>query len=86
MDVEFKEPYYDKALNRVFTSKGQKKEYMKANGIAHDGSMESQRKRTNRLCEVVNEERNKQGLKSKTEEELVGDSRPHSSKKYFFMK
>ncbi len=75
MDVDFKEAYHDKALNRVFRSKEEKKEFMKRTGIRHDGSMESERKRTSRLCEIINDERNKKGLKSKTEAELVGDAR-----------
>ena len=75
MDVDFKEPYHDKALNKVFKSKQEKKEFMEKTGIRHDGSMESERKRTSRLCEIINDHRNKNGLKSKTEAELVGDAR-----------
>lgn len=67
--------YFDKALQQHFYSKTAKAEYMKAHGIVEDGSMESQRRRDRRLCEEINETRRKQGLKTKTEAELIGDSR-----------
>lgn len=67
--------YFDKALQQHFHSKTQKVEYMRAHGIVEDGSMESQKHRDRRLCEEINEARKKQGLKPKTEVELIGDSR-----------
>ena len=66
---------YDKALNKWFKSPQEKKQHMKVNGIAHCGSMERESTRDNRLAEIINEDRNKQGLKSKTLQELAGDSR-----------
>lgn len=67
--------YYDKALGRYFSSKTEKRDFMNAHNLVEDGSMESERHRVNRLCEVINEEREKHGLKSKTKEEIIGDSR-----------
>ncbi len=66
---------YDRALQKDFPTERSRKEYLKQHGLAHDGSMESDKKRTSRLAEIINEDRNKQGLKSKTVQELVGNSR-----------
>lgn len=70
-------PYgtFDKALQKYFPTEKSKREHLKRQGIVHDGSMESERKRDNRLAEIVNESRNKQGRKSKTLQELAGDAR-----------
>ena len=67
--------YYDKALQRTFYSKSEKATYMKSHNFVEDGSMESERHRTNRLVDQINYEREKSGLRPKTREELVGDSR-----------
>ena len=67
--------YYDKALNRYFSDKTEKREYMNEHKLVEDGSMESEKHRVNRLCEVINYEREKQGEKPKTKEEIIGDSR-----------
>jgi len=67
--------YYDKALQRTFYSKSEKATYMKSHNLVEDGSMESERHRTNRLVDQINYEREKSGLRPKTREELVGDSR-----------
>lgn len=66
---------YDKALAKYFSSERGKRAYMKEHNIAHDGSMESERKRDERNGEIINEERRKQGLKSKTLQELAGNAR-----------
>ncbi len=66
--------YFDKALARNFNSKSEKRDFMNAHGLHEDGSMESERHRVNRLAEQINEERKKQGLKSKTVSELRGDN------------
>ena len=84
MEVDFKEPYYDKALNKVFRSKSEKERHLKEHGIVHDGSMENDRKRDDRLAEIINEERNKQGLKSKTLQELAGDAKKVKSRTVYF--
>jgi hypothetical protein len=67
--------YFDKALGQHFNTKTEKREFMNKHGIAEDGSMESDKHRTNRLVEEINHQREKQGLKPKTKEELIGDSR-----------
>lgn len=67
--------YFDKALQRWFGSKSEKKDFMNAHGLVEDGSMENDRHRINRLVEQINEDRKKQGLKSKTKDEIIGDSR-----------
>ena len=67
--------YYDKALNRWFSTKSEKRNFMNIHGIIEEGSMENQRKRDDRLVEQINEERRKQGLTPKLKEQLIGDSR-----------
>ena len=67
--------YFDKALGRHFYTKNEKREFMNANKIAEDGSMESERSRINHLTEKINTERNKTGLKSLTKEQIIGNSR-----------
>ena len=79
-------PYgeYDRALQKFFPTKTAKKEYMKIHGLAHDGSMESDEHRTNRLAEQINEDRRKRGQKPKTVQELVGNAKKVPKKIYFF--
>jgi len=79
-------PYgeYDAALQKFFSTKQQKKEYLKKNNLAPDGSMESVKHRTERIAASINEERKKQGLKPKTVQELVGTTRHIPTTKYFF--
>lgn len=67
--------YYDKALNKTFYSKQEKVDYMKAKGIVNEGSSYNDKKMINKNCELINHERGKQGLPSKTKSELIGDSR-----------
>jgi len=67
--------YFDKALNKTFYSKSEKETFMKAHHLAEDGSMESEKHRENRLVDQINYEREKTGLKPKTREQLVGDSK-----------
>ena len=62
--------YFDKAMQRKFYSKTEKRDYMKANGLTEAHSKPRSDKE---LCEIVNCERNKQSLKSKTVSELKGD-------------
>ena len=75
---------FDKALNKDFSTDRAKKAYMKEHGIVHDGSMESERKRDERNGEIINEERRKQGLKSKTLQELAGDAKKVKSRTVYF--
>ena len=79
-------PYggFDRALQKNFTTVRAKREYMKAHGIHETGSSESDKKRTSRNAEIVNEERNRKGLKSKTVHELVGNSRKIPGKTLYF--
>ncbi len=64
--------YFDKALNRHFNDKTEKREYMNTHGIIEHPSMESERHRENRLVEQINYDREKHGLKTKTKSELMG--------------
>ena len=67
--------YYDKGLQKYFGTKREKREYLNAHGLVEDGSMETQRHREERLTEIINEERRKQGLKPKSREQLTGRTR-----------
>ena len=67
--------YYDKALGRHFSTKSEKREFMNTHKIVENPSMESDKRRTNRLVEIINHERERQGLKPKTKYELIGDAR-----------
>jgi hypothetical protein len=53
--------YFDKALNRHFYSKSEKRDYLNAHGLAEDGSMESQKHRDKRVYEQAMEDRKKHG-------------------------
>ncbi len=76
---------FNKALNKFFPTERSEKQYMKEHGIVHCGSVEKESTRDNRLAEIINQRRNKDGLKSKTLQELAGDARRvKSSTKYFF--
>ena len=48
---------------------------MNEHKLVEDGSMESEKHRINRLVEQINYEREKQGLKPRTKDEILGDSR-----------
>lgn len=75
---------FNKALNKFFPTERSEKEYMKAHGIVHDSSTESENKRDERNVAIINESRNKQGRKSKTAQELAGDARKvKAATKYF---
>jgi len=65
--------YYDKALQKHFHSKSEKREYMNSKGISEEGSMESNSHRDRRLADEINYHREKQGLKPKTIAELKGE-------------
>ncbi len=67
--------YFDKAMNKFFSTKSEKRDFMNAHGLVEDGSMERDKHRINRLTEQINEDRRKQGLEPKRKEELIGDSR-----------
>jgi hypothetical protein len=67
--------YFDKALNRQFNTEHAKRDYMKANDMHVDGSMESDERRTNRVTDEINADRVRRGQKPKTKHELVGNSR-----------
>jgi len=71
---EYNGGYFDPALRRPFRNAREKSEFMKRNNLVMDGSYGSEKVRTNKLCEIINSERKKQGLSSKTESQLVGDS------------
>jgi len=75
--------YYDKALRQYFPTVISKKEFMKKNGIRHDGSTESETHRVNRIAEEYNEKRRKEGKKTRTVQEIVGDTRRIPTKTYF---
>ena len=76
--------YFDKALNRHFSTVNEKKEFMKQNGIAEDGSMESEAHRTERIAAEINERRRKEGKEPRTVQQLVGTTRRVPKKLYFF--
>ena len=67
--------YFDKALNRYFNTKSEKRAFMNEHKLAEDGSMESEKHRVNRLTEEINEGRRKMRLKPLTKEQAIGDSR-----------
>jgi hypothetical protein len=76
--------YYDRALQKHFATNREKRDYLKAHGFRESGDMESDKKRTARNVAIVNEARRKQGLKPKTAQELVGDSRKIPGKTVYF--
>jgi hypothetical protein len=67
--------YFDKSLNRHFSDKTEKREYMNTHNIVEHPSMESEKHRTNRLCDQINYDREKRGLKPVTKSKLMGDAR-----------
>lgn len=79
-------PYgtFDKALQKFFPTIRSKKVFMKAHGIRHDGSMEQEGKRTERIAAEINDRRRKEGKKTRTVQELVGTTRRIPKKLYFF--
>jgi len=85
MHIKKINPYgvHDKALNKFFPTERSKREHMKIHGIAHDGSMEKERKRDDRNAAIINQERRKQGLKPRTLQELAGNARKVKSTVYF---
>lgn len=58
--------YYDKALQRRFNTKREKREFMNRHGFQEDGSMENPCKRKKRLHEFIEESRRNQGLRPRT--------------------
>ena len=62
--------YFDQALQKHFSSKQEKRDFMNVHGLREDGSMESQRHRDNRLYETVMEEKKKKGLLTESKEEF----------------
>lgn len=67
--------YFDKALNRRFETKKQKRQFLNEHKMLEDGTSDRERKRqANHIVEQINVDRKKQGLKPKTKQELVGDS------------
>lgn len=67
--------YFDKALNRRFNSKSEKRDFMNTHGIIEHPSMESEKHRINDRVDFINYEREKKGLKPKTKVELLGNAR-----------
>ena len=65
--------YFDRALNKHFSSKTAKRDYMNTHGLIEHPSMEGDKHRTNRLVDQINYEREKTGLRPKTKAELMGD-------------
>lgn len=53
--IWFKEPYYDRALNRKFYSKKEKWEYMKKNNIHMDGSYDKRSRNRNPTASATRE-------------------------------
>lgn len=66
--------YFDKALNRHFSDKTEKRNYMNAHGIVEHPSMESDKHRINRIVDEINYHREKNGDRPKTKRELMGDN------------
>ena len=66
--------YFDKGLRRHFNTKREKEQFMKANKLVEDGSMESDRHRIKRCVEEINASRESRGLKPLSKERIVGDS------------
>ena len=66
--------YFDKALNRFFSDKTEKRNYMNTHGLIEHPSMESEKHRVNNNIDFINYEREKKGLKPKSKAELLGDS------------
>lgn len=64
--------YYDKALNRHFSSKTEKRDYMNTHGLVEMPSSESKKHLINDRVDYINYQREKQGLRPKTKAELVG--------------
>ena len=75
---------FDRALQKHFSTDREKKRYMKDHNIVHDGSMEREKKRDERNAAIVNEMRNKRGLKSKTVQELAGNARKVKGRTLYF--
>ena len=65
--------YFDKALNRWFNDKTEKRNYMNTHSLREDGSMETQRHRKRRIVEEINMDREKRGQKTMTTKEIMGD-------------
>lgn len=76
--------YFDRALQKYFPTERSKREHMKRHGIKHDGSMESETHRDRRNAEIINQDRNKQGRRSKTLQELAGDARKVKGRTLYF--
>ena len=67
--------YFDRALQRHFRNKDDKRRFLKEHNIIENYSMEDDRKRRKRLVDEINYHREKEGLKPKTQAELEGDAR-----------
>ena len=64
--------YFDKGLRRYFNTKTEKLNFMKENKMYNHWDNESEAHRDNRLCDMVNADRESKGLSPKTNEELKG--------------
>lgn len=64
--------YFDVALNKHFSTKQEKRDFMNAHGLQEDGSMENQRRRDKRTYETAMEERKKKGLPTESREKFFG--------------
>lgn len=62
--------YFDHALQRHFSTKREKREFMNAHGLAEDGSMESRVNRDKRVYDIAMIEREKRGLPTESRDEF----------------
>ena len=78
--------YYDPALRRHFSSKDEKREFLKKHKLVENQDIESERHRTKRLVEEYNADQARRGKKEHSSEHIVGDThaRKHITK-YFYM-
>jgi len=86
MDVYFPKKshngYFDKSLRRVFYSKKQKEEFLKAHNLRENVPTESKRHEVNRLVDEINYEREKRGEKTLTKDKLMGNSQEYREWKF----
>ncbi len=62
--------YFDMALQKFFNTKSEKREYMNAHGLREDGSMESRKRRDDRLYETAQEDRIRRGMPTESRAEF----------------
>ena len=65
--------YFDKALRRTFYSKQEKRDFLKQNKLRQFSEDVSKKTRDKQYADSINVDREKQGLKPKTFNELKGN-------------